>query len=107
MKVIEWPGNTRECNYEYHVVREGPNRFISYYKNSSRLFYDLNEGWKNCWRTQGVAKFTTSAQELKAWCEEMHNQHTDKTVEEGRKDSSFASEAIAKEEPNENTKMIT
>ena len=104
MKITEFPGNTRECNYEYHVVREGPNRFISYYKNSSRLFYDLGEGWKNCWRTQGLAKFTNSAQELKAWCLEMHETHAEKTVEEGRKDTSFASEAIAEEEP---TRMIT
>lgn len=93
MKVIEWSGNTRDCNFEYHRVREGPNRFITYYKNSSRLIYDLDEGWKNAWRVMGLAKFTTSAQELKAWCQEMHDQYGDKPSEvEGRKDTSFASD---------------
>ena len=60
MKVTEFSGNTRDCNFEYHQVREGPNRFVTYYKNSSRLFYDISEGWKDAWRVMGTAKFTTS-----------------------------------------------
>ena len=107
MKIIAFPGNERDCNFEYQVVREGPNRFITYYKNTSRLIYDIGEGWKEAWRVMGLAKFTTSAQELKAWCLEMHETHAAKTVEEGRKDTSFASEAMAEEEPTANTKMIT
>lgn len=104
MKIIPWEGNTPSCNFEYLVTREGPNRWITYYKNSSRLIYDIGEGWKEAWRVTGLAKFTDSSQALKAWCLEMHEQHTDKTKEEGRKDTSFASEAIAEEEP---TRMIT
>lgn len=108
MKVIEFPGNERYCNFEYQRVREGPNRFITYYKNSSRLIYDLGEGWKDAWRVMGVAKFTTTAQELKAWCLSMHEQYGEQpTEEEGRKDTSFASEAIAEEDPTSETKMIT
>jgi len=115
MKVTEFSGNTRDCNFEYHQVREGPNRFVTYYKNSSRLFYDISEGWKDAWRVMGTAKFTTSAQELKAWCQEMHEVHgvpqqQKTTIEEfrgsGRKDTSFASEAM-EEDPTGNTKMIT
>jgi hypothetical protein len=52
--IIEYPSNTQYMRYEYHRVREGPNYFVSYYKNSSQLHYDP----KNCWRTLGVAKFT-------------------------------------------------
>ena len=108
MKVIEWEGNTSTCNFEYHRVREGPNRFITYYKHSSRLIYDLGEGWKGAWRVMGLAKFTTSAQELKAWCKEMHDTYGEQPAEdEGRKDTSFASEAMEEESPTANTKMIT
>ncbi len=104
MKVIEYPGNTLTCNFEYQRVREGPNRFITYYKHSSRLFYDIGEGWKDAWRVMGVAKFTASSQELKAWCKEMHDTYGDSpSDDQGRKDTSFASD----EEPNDNTKMIT
>ena len=96
MKIIDYPGNTLTCSFEYHRTKEGPNRFITYYKNSSRLFYDINEGWKDAWRVMGLAKFTSSCQELKAWCEEMHNTYSD-DEKEGVSDTSFANE----------TKMIT
>ena len=67
MKVTPFPGNTPTCNFEYFRVREGPNYFVSYYKNSSRLHYDFKE----CWRVLGVAKFTDTGKALKAWAEEM------------------------------------
>jgi hypothetical protein len=73
--------------YEYHRVREGPNFFVSYYKNSSRLHYDP----KNCWRTLGVAKFTDTGKAVKAWCLEMDETYnTDK--KEAKVDNSFASD---------------
>ena len=93
--------------YEYHRVREGPNYFVSYYKHSSRLHYDP----KNCWRTLGVAKFTDSGKALKEWCLEMYDQYSlpqiekwGKNNEEGRVDTSFASDV--EESPTDNTKMV-
>ena len=110
--------------YEYHRVREGPNYFVSYYKNSSRLHYDP----KNCWRTLGVAKFTDTGKALKEWCLLMDETHgvpqrerwstarsgvpdgqpgAEGEARSGRKDTSFASEAMEEESPTDNTKMVT
>ena len=123
MLPIQYPGNSQYMRYEYHRVREGPNYFVSYYKHSSRLHYDP----KNCWRTLGVAKFTDTGKSLKEWCLLMDETHgvpqrerwTVSPVEEfrgsselaslrsGRKDTSFASEAVEEESPTDNTKMVT
>ena len=96
--IIEYPSNTQYMRYEYHRVREGPNYFVSYYKNSSRLHYDP----KNCWRTLGVAKFTDTGKAVKAWCLEM-----DETYNQDKKeavvDTSFASDV----EDTSPTKMVT
>lgn len=92
MKLIPFPGNTQQCNFEYFRVREGPNYFVSYYKNSSQLHFDP----KNCWRTLGVAKFTDNGKALKEWCLEMDATYgVDKSDDEGRVDTSFASEVQA------------
>ena len=97
--------------YEYHRVREGPNHFITYYKQSSRLIYDP----KDAWRTLGVAKFTETGKALKEWCLEMYDTYSIPQMEkwhanvldDGRKDTSFASEAINEaEDPTANTKMV-
>ena len=104
MKVEAFPLNTRQCNFEYFRVREGPNYFVSYYKNSSRLHYDPKE----CWRVLGVAKFTDSGKALKEWAVEMYETHLPKL--EPVADTSFASfEAMddREESPTDNTKMIT
>ena len=85
MKVIEFEGNTRGCVFTYHRVREGPNYFVGYYKESSQLFYDP----KNAWRMLGVAKFTDSGKALKDWCVSMHEQYGEE-VKEGYADGSFA-----------------
>ena len=110
MLPIQFPENTSNMRYEYHRVREGPNYFITYYKNSSRLIHDP----KDAWRTIGVAKFTDTGKALKAWCLEMDEQYgvpqrakwgTDDSL--SRPDDSFASEVMAEqEEPNDNTKMV-
>ena len=92
MKVLEFEGNTPSCNYTYFRVREGPNYFVSYYKNSSRLHYDP----KNCWRTLGVAKFTDTGKALKEWCLLMDETYS-KEEKEGYADNSFAND----------TKMVT
>ena len=83
--IIEYPSNTQYMRYEYHRVREGPNYFVSYYKNSSQLHYDP----KNCWRTLGVAKFTDTGKSLKSWCLEMDETYNNQE-KEGRVDTSFA-----------------
>ena len=110
MKPEEFPGNTQYMRYEYHRVREGPNYFVSYYKNSSRLHYDPKETW----RTLGTAKFTDGGKALKEWCLAMYEEYSIPQIEkwgenhkeEGRKDTSFASEALEEENPCENTKMV-
>ena len=102
MKVIAFEGNTRECSFEYFRVREGPNYFVSHYRGSTRGHNDPKE----CWRTLGVAKFTDTGKALKAWCLEMDETYNQPAVdEEGRKDTSFASEAM-EEDPTHNTKMV-
>ena len=108
--LIEYPYNSQYMRYEYHRVREGPNYFVSYYKHSSRLHYDP----KNTWRTLGVAKFTEEGKRLKEWCIEMYDTYSvpqmekweKGKVDEGRKDTSFASEAMEEESPVDNTKMV-
>ena len=111
MLPIQFPENTSNMRYEYHRVREGPNYFITYYKDSSRLIHDP----KDAWRTIGVAKFTDTGKNLKAWCLEMDETYgapqrakwgTDDSL--SRPDDSFASEIMAEQaEPNDNTKMVT
>ena len=123
MKPEEFPGNTQYMRYEYHRVREGPNYFVSFYKNSSRLHYDP----KDTWRTLGTAKFTDTGKSLKDWCLQMYEDYSipqmekwygaagdtyaaDGAVDEGnggRKDTSFASEAMEEENPCSETKMVT
>ena len=112
MKIQEFELNTQYMRYEYHRVREGPNYYVSYYKNSSRLHYDP----KDCWRTLGVAKFTDTGKALKEWCLLMDDEYGSKQRESwatgaseasGRIDTSFASEAMEEENPCDNTKMVT
>ena len=112
MKIQEFELNTQYMRYEYHRVREGPNYFVSYYKNSSRLHYDP----KNCWRTLGTAKFTDTGKALKEWCLLMDDEYGSKQRESwatgasearGRIDTSFASEAMEEANPCDNTKMVT
>ena len=114
MKPQEFEGNTPDIRYEYHRVREGPNYFVTYYNHSSRLIYDP----KDAWRTLGVAKFTESGKALKEWCLSMDEQYGTQRAEgaggggeadeaNGRKDTSFASEAMEEMSPNDETKMIT
>ena len=99
MKIESFPGNTLQCNFDYFRVREGPNYFVSFYKNSSRLHYDPKE----CWRVLGTAKFTGSGKARRQWAVEMYESNLPKP--EPIADTSFASEAM--EEPNDNTRMVT
>ena len=110
MLPIQFPENTSNMRYEYHRVRDGPNFFITYYKNSSRLIHDP----KDAWRTLGVAKFTDTGKALKTWCLEMDEQYgapqrakwSDQGGTGGHIDTSFASEVQNEQDPTENTKMV-
>ena len=121
MLPIQYPDNSQYMRYEYHRVREGPNYFISYYKNSSRLHYEP----KDTWRTLGTAKFTDTGKALKEWCILMDDTYgvpqrlkwlepaSTPGSNEGRKDTSFASEQLLEiledldVSPSSDTKMIT
>ena len=105
MKPLEFEGNTPSCSFTYTRTREGPNYFVSHYKGTTRGHTDPKE----CWRVLGPAKFTESSQLVKAWCISMDEQYNQvKSDESGRKDTSFASEAMEEEvNPTKDTKMIT
>ena len=103
MKPIDYPGNDSGLMVQYNRMREGPNYFMIYYKNTSVLRQDP----KDAWRVMGSAKFTASSQELKQWCLDIHDKYGH-VEEESRKDTSFVSEVQQEhEEPNDNTKMVT
>ena len=109
MKPVDYPNNGNGLMVQYHIMREGPNYFMISYKNSSVLRQDP----KDTWRVLGAAKFTPGAQDLKQWCLDIHDKYS-KTKKEGRKDTSFSTEAMAEpgsnseeEDPTANTKMIT
>ena len=106
MKPYDYQGNGNGFFAQYHRMREGPNYFLVAYKGSSVLRQDP----KDAWRVLGPAKFTQSAQDFKAWCLEMDEKYntTDDDKEVGRKDTSFASEALVEDnDPIANTKMVT
>ena len=99
-----FPGNTKECSFEYHRHKVGHNYFVCYYKNSSTLKYDPIE----VRRVLGCAKFTNTGNALKAWAVEMVELYGDKPpASEGVADTSFASEAMEEQDPTSNTRMIT
>ena len=105
MKNIAFELNDNQMSFEYIRSREGPNQFLCYYKHQAVLRQDP----KDAWRILGTAKFTDTGKALKEWCLQMHQTWViDRQEEkEGRKDTSFASEAIKEVEPNDNTKMVT
>ena len=102
MKPKPFPGNDGGLKVEFCRMREGPNYFTFYYKNSSRCVPATDP--KDVWRCMGNAKYTDTAKALKEWAVEMVEATLPKP--EPRADTSFASEAL-EEAPNANTKMIT
>ena len=104
MKPIEYDNNGNGLYVQYHRMREGPNYFLIHYKHSSVLRRDPLD----VWRVMGVAKYTDSNKHLKQWCLDIHEKYTkvEPPLDEGRADTSFASEAMKEEEPNDNTKMV-
>ena len=102
MKPYDYEGNSNGFFAQYHRMREGPNYFLVKYKRSSVLRQDP----KDAWRILGPAKFTQSAQDFKAWCLEMDEKYNN-DEKEGRKDTSFSTEAESESDPTANTKMVT
>ena len=85
-------------------MREGPNYFCFYYRNSSRLVNATDP--KDVWRCMGTAKYTETAKALKEWAVEMVESTLPKPEldMEQIKAQGFGPEAH--EEPNDNTKMV-
>ena len=109
MQPLNFPDNDDGMMFQYHRMREGPNYFMCHYKHSSVLRQDP----KDAWRVLGSAKFTNTGKALKEWCLEMHQkwvidrENKDNKMDDGRKDTSFASEAQIEDDPTANTKMVT
>ena len=104
MKNIAFEYNDNHMSFEYVRTREGPNHFICFYKHKAVLRQDP----KDAWRVLGVAKFTDTGKELKAWCLDMDEQyglHSEELDMNQVKTEGFGPEAH--EEPNDNTKMVT
>ena len=106
MKPLPFEYNDNNMSFNYIRTREGPNQFICYYKHQAVLRQDP----KDAWRVMGAAKFTDTGKLLKQWCLDMHQTWVidrQKQEDEGRKDTSFASDVQQEVEPNDNTKMVT
>jgi hypothetical protein len=106
MKPLPFEYNDNNMSFNYIRTREGPNQFVCYYKHQAVLRQDP----KDAWRVMGAAKFTDTGKLLKQWCLDMHQTWVidrQNQEDEGRKDTSFASDVQQEVEPNDNTKMVT
>ena len=63
----KYPESDQSMMVWYHRERTGPNFFRVYYKQGCCIRYTPKE----VGRLFGVAKFTTSVNELREWCYEM------------------------------------
>ena len=102
-----YPANTPSMYLSYFRNREGPNGILVYYKNVSR-FVSTSKEMRAVF---GPAKFTDSVKAASVWCDEMIEKYESlpsTEMEEGRADTSFASEAMESErsEPIEKTRMV-
>ena len=103
MKPTRFDGNGNGLFVEHHRTREGPNFFVVSYKGQAQIRVDP----KDAWRVLGSAKHTDSGKALKEWAVETAEACL--PTPEPRKDTSFASEAVAEEaveDPTTNTKMV-
>ena len=96
MKIIDFPGNTRTCNFSFHKVKDGPNYFVCYYKGASRLLHQP----LNAWRTLESAKHTETGKALKAWCLEMAGEPEVAAAKEERNEKPNPSSPEAEWRPN-------
>ena len=56
---------------DFHRTRTGPNYFLVYYKNISRVVFEPIE----VSRTLGSARYLDSSKKLREWCEEMYDKY--------------------------------
>ena len=101
-----YPANTPSLYLSYFRNKEGPNGILVYYKNVSRFVRTSKE----MRAVLGPAKFTESVKAASVWCDEMIDKYESSLTDiekEGRADTSFASEALAEVEPNDQTRMVT
>ena len=103
MKRIPFPLNDKDFIVEFHKTREGPSGFMCYYKNAATYRLDPLEAW----RILGVAKFTDTGKQLKQWCLDMVEQHTNTPLQEPVQPDNTFFDHSKEEEPSDNTKMIT
>ena len=103
MKRIPFPLNDKDFIVEFHKTREGPSGFMCYYKNAATYRLDPLEAW----RTLGVAKFTDTGKQLKAWCLQMVEEHSKHAEPEPVQPDNTFFDHSKEEEPNDNTKMVT
>ena len=103
----KYPLNTPSTYISYFRNREGPNGILVYYKNVSR-FVSTSKEMRAVF---GPAKFTDSVKAASVWCDEMIEKYESYPsgieMEEGRADTSFASEALTESDPNYQTRMVT
>jgi hypothetical protein len=96
-----YPNNTPSMYLSYFRNREGPNGILVYYKNVSRFVHTSKE----MRAVFGTARYTDSVKAASAWCDEMIEKYESSPsgieMEEGRADTSFASEAM-----EEKTRMV-
>ena len=118
MKRIPFPLNDKDFIIEFHKTREGPSGFMCYYKNAATYRLDPLEAW----RTLGVAKFTDTGKQLKAWCLQMveveeHSKHAEPGRDSDRSEpvqpdgvpehyTNTFFDHHKEEEPSDNTKMV-
>jgi len=99
----KYPANTQDMYLSYFRNREGPNGIMVYYKNVSR-FVNTSKEMRAVF---GTARYTDSVKLASTWCDEMIELYGSIRSDEGRADTSFASEALIENDPTANTRMVT
>lgn len=97
--IIPYPNNDQSLIVQYHHTRTGPDAILICYKHISRFVFDV----KGLKQVLGPAKFLDSSKAIYAWATELIDKYAGIEIQEGRPDSSFASDV---EDPTSNTKMI-
>ena len=104
MKPKPFPGNDGGLKVEFMRMREGPNYFTFFYKNSARCVPATDP--KDVWRCMGTAKYTDTAKALKEWAVEMVEATLPKPELDMAEVKAKGFGPEAHEEPNDNTKMV-
>ena len=94
----------------FHRTRTGPNYFLVYYKNISRVVFEPIE----VSRTLGSARYLDSSKKLREWCEEMYDKYCRDSAEPAGSSNEVLSYAKTQgfgpeahdEDPTANTRTI-